>query len=217
MKLKHRQTRNGFTLVDILMIVFVLAVLAFVLVPRLAQNKARSSRINCPGHLKQVGLAFRQWALDNGDKFPMQVSVTNGGTMELVESGAVYPHYQVMSNELNTPKFLVCPADKSRTAATSFATNLSNGNLSYFVGVDAVETSPQMLLFGDDNFNVSGKRPKPGLLLLWTKSPVAWTKERHVNQGNVGLADGSVMGVSSRTLQQALVASGAATNRLAMP
>jgi prepilin-type processing-associated H-X9-DG protein len=217
MKLNPRRTRNGFTLVDILMIVFVLAVLAFVLVPRLAKTRVRSSRIGCYNNLKQLGLTFRMWALDNGDKFPMQVSVTNGGTLELVECGAVYPHFQVMSNELNTPKILICPEDKSRTAALSFTTNFSSQNLSYFVGVDAVDTSPQMFISGDDNFTVGGKQPKSGLFPLWTNSPVAWTSARHTNQGNMGLADGSVMGLSSAKLQQALVATGMATNRLAMP
>ena len=147
----------------------------------------------------------------------MQVSVTDGGTMELVESGAVYPHYQVMSNELNTPKLLLCPADTIRTAAASFTTNLSTGNVSYFVGVDAVDTAPQIFISGDDNFTVNGKKPKPGLLLLWTNSPVTWTKNRHEGQGNIGMADGSVQGFSSAKLQQALIATGMATNRLALP
>jgi hypothetical protein len=36
----------------------------------------------------------------------MQVSVTNGGTMELVNGGTVFEHFLVMSNELSTPKLL---------------------------------------------------------------------------------------------------------------
>jgi len=43
----------------------------------------------------------------------MQVSATNGGTMELVNSGVVWVHFAVMSNELNTPKYSL-PADKRR-------------------------------------------------------------------------------------------------------
>jgi prepilin-type processing-associated H-X9-DG protein len=217
MKLKQRRTRNGFTLVDILMIVFILAVLAVVLWPKMARPNMHSARIRCTNNLKQLGLGYRQWALDNGDKNPMRVSITNGGTMELVESGVVYPHYQVMSNELNTPKILRCPDDKSRTAATSFTTNFSDKNLSYFVGVDAVDTAPQMFISGDDNFTVNGKKPKPGLLLLATNSPVAWTKDRHVNQGNIGLADGSVQQFSTGKLMEGFCNTGLATNRLALP
>jgi len=85
---------------------------------------AYAPRINCANNLKQVGLAFRTWAIDNDGRFPMQVSVTNGGTMELVSSGLVFPHFQVMSNELSTPKILFCRADTQRTNANNFATAL---------------------------------------------------------------------------------------------
>ena len=148
--------------------------------------------------------------------------------MERTEGGDVYLNYLVMSNELNTPKLMCCPADNRRVRATTFAqalppnssasaTPFASNNVSYFIGLDADETIPNAIVSGDDNFLVSGVKPKPGLLLLWTNSPVAWTKDRHVNQGNIGLADGSVMGVSSPKLRDALVNTGTATNRLAMP
>jgi hypothetical protein len=56
-----------------------------------------------------------------------------------------------MSNELYTPKILVCPADKQRVAAVRFTPQLNNGNLSYFVGIDAEETEPNRFLAGDRN------------------------------------------------------------------
>src|SRR6185436_8947705 len=71
--------------------------------------------------------------------------------------------FMVMSNELNTPKVLFCPSEESgRTAATTFAqvpgpttpvgTYYQNDlNVSYFVGVDAQDIYPQMLLTGDHN------------------------------------------------------------------
>ena len=64
---------------------------------------------------------------------------------------------------------------------------------------------------------ISGKSVKPGILTLSTNATVAWTKSRHNRQGNIGLADGSVMGVDTSGLQQALVNAGFATNHLAMP
>jgi prepilin-type processing-associated H-X9-DG protein len=48
-------------------------------------------------------------------------------------------------------------------------------------------------------------------------SPVAWNDTRHLKQGNVGLADGSVQGFSSNKLREALANTGVETNRLAMP
>ncbi len=230
MNVRPNIKRRGFTLIEFMFVVVALAVLAALLLPGYARRHARSSKIGCVYNLKQVGLSFRQWAQDNGDKFPMQTPVTNGGTMELVGSGNVFVHFLVMSNEINVPKILICPEESNpkRQAATTFASVLSPGalnsvpftndhNVSYFVGVDAVDTSPQMFLVGDDNLTIRGVRVKRGILSLWTNTPVAWTKDRHVNQGNICLADGSVQGFNNQTLARAFQSTGVITNRLAMP
>src|ERR1035441_3651077 len=81
----------------------------------------------------------------------MQVSVTNGGTMELVASGLVFPHFRVVSNELSTPRILVCPIDKNKTSATNFESDLKDRNLSYFINVDAIAGNGSSLLCGDRN------------------------------------------------------------------
>ena len=229
MVLNQQVVRLGFTRLDLL-ILAALAAVAVVLLPLLARPNRRppSARIACMGNLKQVGLAYRQWALDNNDKFPMHVSVTNGGAMERIADGDVLLNFLVMSNELNTPKLLHCPADDRRVWATTFAQSLppnaspsaatfASNSISYFVGLDADETNPSSFVSGDDSFLINGLKPKPGVLLLWTNSPVAWTKDRHVSQGNVGLADGSVFGVSTPKLREVLVVTGMATNRLVFP
>jgi prepilin-type processing-associated H-X9-DG protein len=202
------------TLMEMMLVVAVIGVLLALFLPALMKPRARASRINCVNNLKQIGLAFRQWALDNSDRFPVFVSVTNGGTMELVPSGNVFPHFQVMSNELYMPKILVCPAE-TRPPATSW-TSLSNSNISYFIVLDAEYTQPQMFLSGDSNLEVDGKPVGPGILNLQTNSAVAWTASRHVRQGNVAFLDGSVQGFSSVRLRSALANSGI-TNRLAIP
>jgi len=214
--LRPKETKCGFTLIEFMVVVLLLAILALILLPRM-QGSRPAPRLNCINNLKQVGLAYRQWALDNDDKFPMQISVTNGGTMELVERGDVYPHFLVMSNELNTPKVLLCPADQRRKAAVVFTPGLANSNINYFVGLNADESVPQMLLSGDDCMAVDGKPVKPGILMLSTNAAVSWTKARHNRQGNVGLADGSVMAIDTPGLRRALVNTGVATNRLAIP
>jgi prepilin-type processing-associated H-X9-DG protein len=166
--------------------------------------------------LQQLGLAYHTWALDHNDNYPMQVTVTNGGTLEWVGAGVVFPQFLVLSNELSTPKILVCPADKKRNAATSFETGFNDSRLSYFVGVDATQTNPQAFLSGDRNIT-NGTRVVAGFLELTTNRPSAWTHEMHNRQGNVGLADGSVMQFSNAKLQEAVRWSGLTTNRLAMP
>ena len=172
-------------------------------------------------NIKQIGLSFRLWEADNDGKFPMQVSVTNGGTMELFSSGSQFSQFAflnfvAMSNQLSTPKILHCPADTEHIAATNFSIGFSDANISYFFGLDASENNPQALLAGDDNFAVNGKPVQPGILNLPTNAPVTWTKERHNGAGNVGLADGSVQQVTSQGLTLA-ISNAAAPVRLVIP
>ena len=209
-----RFSNQGFTLVGLIIIVAVLAILAAMLLPALASAKRKAKRINCVNNLKQAGLAFRLWEGDNGDKYPMAVSTNKNGTMEYAEDGNAFRHFQVMSNELNTPKILVCPAD-DRTAAASFA-KLKNQNVSYFVGLDAEETRPQMLLTGDRNIT-NGMAPVRSVLELQSEIPAGWTEDLHNGQGNVGLSDGSVQQVTIDGLRRAIKYSGDATNRIALP
>lgn len=219
------------TLVEVLVVIAVLAIFVILLLPALVPYRSGRMRINCANNLKQVGLAYRLWEEDNNDNYPMFVSATNGGAMELIAAGNVAACFQVMSNELGTPKILVCPEDAKTVLATNFGPGFSNKNISYFVGVDVTnEMNPRMLLCGDDNFIVDGVPAKSGLVQFTTNSNVAWASGRHVSYnshfwtparnrffGNIGFADGSVQQVTTEGLQKPLQQTGVVTNRLALP
>jgi len=218
------QRTQALTLVEVLLVIVVVVVLAIVFLPAIHHHPIGAPRIYCLNNLKQIGLAYRIWEVDHGYKYPMEVAVTNGGAMELIAAGNVAACFQVMSNELCTPRILVCPADTKRIAATNFTTDFNNSKISYFVGLDAADTQPQTLLSGDDNFAVDDVPVKSGLLQIITNSPITWTGARHKFAGNIGFADGSVQQVSSKVgqintkgLQTVFQETGVATNRLAIP
>lgn len=129
------------------------AMSAAMILPALAKAKEKAQSINCMNNMKQQGLAFRIWAGDNGDKFPFNVSREKGGTLEYCDRGSdgfdlnSFRHFQVMSNELATPKILVCPGDKGKTAAINFGA-LQAANVSYRVrsGEKVDEINPQEVL-----------------------------------------------------------------------
>src|SRR6266853_1060690 len=126
MKADRKHVPQAFTVVELLIVVACLSILTAIILPGMARHTHCSSRINCANNLKQVGLACRTWSLDNNDKFPMQVSVTNGGAMEIVAAGTAYAAFRVMSNELSTPKILFCPQedDRKRIAASTFCSTV---------------------------------------------------------------------------------------------
>jgi hypothetical protein len=122
-----------------------------------------------------------------------------------------------MSNELSTPKILVCPEDGRKTAATKFSTAFNDRNVSYFVGVDATEYYPQMFLTGDRNLAFERKPLQPGIFICTSyRSALSWTETIHNRCGNIGLADGSVQHFDSNKLAVA-AARQECTNRLSIP
>ena len=170
---RQHQSVVAFTFIEMLVVIVTMLVLAAMFLPFLIKEKARAQRISCTGRLKQIGLGFRQWAMDN--------------------------------------------TDRRAITATTFTNGLGNLNVSYFVGLDADETQPQMFLAGDDNFIINGQPARSGIAALTTNTTVGWADTRPRKRGNVGLADGSVQGFSSVKLQGALGNTGVDTNRLLLP
>jgi prepilin-type N-terminal cleavage/methylation domain-containing protein/prepilin-type processing-associated H-X9-DG protein len=214
------QRNNAMTLIEVLVVIVVLAVLVAVFLPERGNRIRHAPRIMCVNNLKQIGLSYRIWAGDNNDKFPMQVSISDtngGGTIELAATGNVVATFQIMSNELSTPRLLICPADTDRIAATNFTTDFNNSKISYFIGLDANTNSPQALLSGDDNFEIGGLPIKSGLLEISKNTSIAWTAARHKFAGNILLADGSVQMLNNSILTNWTHQTGLATNRLAIP
>jgi hypothetical protein len=157
------------------------------LVPSLARAKERARRISCVSNLKILGFTQLLWTNDHG---AFAFASTNAeSSLRWADTPQVYRHFQVLSNELVTPYNLFCPSDAARFRTTNF-NQLSNSNLSYFVGLEAVQTNPQHILSGDRN--LTGGTLSNGFMRRYTTGPAGWTKELHNQQGDVGLADGSV-------------------------
>jgi hypothetical protein len=83
--------------------------------------------------LKKISIAFQLYATDHNDEYPFMVSTNKDGTKDFGVD--VWPHYATMSNELTSPRILVCPKDR-RPPAKDWA-SLRNQNVSYFPNLDA--------------------------------------------------------------------------------
>lgn len=126
----------------------VVLIFAALLLPALAKAKARAQTISCVSNMKQIGLAARMYANDHKDVFP--------------------PSFLAMSNELVTPKILVCPGDSTKMKALNWSQFNPAQNVSY-------------------EFLTPGAKEEDIISQTVFRCPI---------HGNIGLGDGSVQQVS---------------------
>lgn len=203
MKLKLCSTQRGdISLLDLLAIIAAVVIVGMVGYAYLqgSHSNAAARRVNCVNQLKCIGLSFRLWANDNNDTMPARVSVTNDGAMEWVANGSVAAIFKVMSNEVGSPKILLCPADVGRQPATNFGT-VADTNISFFAVPEADEAMPGLWLTGDRNLATNLAPQGAGSFTMPGNGAVSWTAAMHRNKGNVGLADGSAFQFNNAKLQ----------------
>ena len=203
-----RRGSRAFTLLELLTTIAIIAVLAALLLPALQNSYRKARRIVCTSQLKQVGTAFHSWAHDHNDLYPMQVSTSAGGTKEFAEQAALNPnesftyrHFQAVSNELLLAKVLLCPAEKTRTAARDFE-SLRNENISYWLNNDAVFGHPNSPLTGDRNVRTSG-RTEWTFVQFGPGDAVEFSADLHGHRGNVAFGDAHVDTLDSTALRLA--------------
>ena len=214
---KIHASAQAFTLIDLLLVLAVITVVAALVATAsvmLKNAKAKAIRIGCINNVKQCELSFFVWSGDNNGKFPMEISTNLGGTRELVPEGQAFQHFQVMSNELSTPRVIACPND-TRRAATNFTTDFNNARISYFVGAGASLTNAQAWLCGDRNLT-NGLSPDHDMLTLDANRPTGRTEELHNGRGNV--SDSRVVKqLSNGDLKGVLNGASGWTNRIILP
>lgn len=120
--------RRGFTLVELLVVIGVVAVLIALLMPALARARDNAKRIQCGSNLQQIGIALATYVSENRQRFPMIIepymvagpSWNSPGHLDFnidpterdSNGELVYPFafVNVMARYLTNPDALICPS-----------------------------------------------------------------------------------------------------------
>jgi prepilin-type N-terminal cleavage/methylation domain-containing protein/prepilin-type processing-associated H-X9-DG protein len=118
-------SRRGFTLVELLVVIALIATLAGLLLPTLGRAKESGRATACLSNLHQIGLALQLYVQDNGNRLPSMRDKSLTATNELPSPDLV------LSNYLGNIHVLQCPSDRQnlfQTTGSSYSWNsLLNG------------------------------------------------------------------------------------------
>lgn len=75
---KSRRQTSGFTLVELLVVIGIIALLIAILLPALSKARAAANRVKCLSNVRQLHFGISLYCNDNGDWFPTSAAPADG-------------------------------------------------------------------------------------------------------------------------------------------
>jgi prepilin-type N-terminal cleavage/methylation domain-containing protein len=65
-----KRLQKGFTLIELMIVIAIIAILAAILIPNFLHARAESQTAACEGNEKQIATALEEYAVDNSGQYP---------------------------------------------------------------------------------------------------------------------------------------------------
>ncbi len=112
-KLKYQSNNDGFTLIELVIVIFIILILAGILLPTFSKVRETGRRTQCASNLKQIGLGLFMYSNENNETFPT-------GATAMTALNTLYPDY------VSERKAFMCPSDNLVTDAEN--ANITEGD-----------------------------------------------------------------------------------------
>lgn len=148
----HPGYRQGFTIVELLIVVAIISILAAVSIPSAGRALESSRSAKCLGNLRQIGVAANAYLADNDGKLVPALEYDGAASANNARAWRVLlmPYLQVKKTGL---KIFSCPSDPTEARRTDFSFGETTGLVPASYGIS------QMYYYG-----VGGETlPYPGL------------------------------------------------------
>jgi prepilin-type N-terminal cleavage/methylation domain-containing protein/prepilin-type processing-associated H-X9-DG protein len=111
----------GFSLVELLVVIGIITILISILLPTITKARESASRTQCLSNLRQVGMAFRMYAMMNNDQVPLGYRKGSDGPQKQLNSmvySATAHRYVIfgwmyVAGMMTSPAVFYCPSENN--------------------------------------------------------------------------------------------------------
>jgi prepilin-type N-terminal cleavage/methylation domain-containing protein len=110
---RHTPARRGFTLVELLVVIGIIALLISILLPALSRARENAKNAQCLSNLRQLGTVYQFYANDYKDQIPIGYDGGSPWTgYYICQSATFYPlmGFLYQGNYLDAPQAFFCPS-----------------------------------------------------------------------------------------------------------
>lgn len=133
---------GGFTLIELLIVVAIISLLAAILFPVFARARESARKASCLSNLKQIGLAWTQYAQDYDERV---VPISSDPDNHAVNGNYAFPWPDVMEPYTKSTQLLACPSNRPLTLTYSYSVLMARARV-----MSAIPLSAQTPTFVED-------------------------------------------------------------------